>query len=148
VKSFLRLPQKPSSTPSVLEVLKLVLKPCVQNLIEKSSPPGFLRGSQDGLQYQQHGIFKIHPRALRLQLSYDDVEVMNPIGSKADVHKLGLFYYTIQNLPFTINSSMNSVFLLAVCYTSDIKKYGFQPILDPFIKEVKQLDSDNGEKLI
>jgi hypothetical protein len=42
---------------------------------------------------------------------------------------------------------MNSVFLLAVCYTTDIKKYGFQPILDPFIKEVKQLESDCGVEL-
>lgn len=128
----------------IFEVLKLVLKPHVQNLIqsEKLSTPGFLKGYQDGQQYQQHGIFKTHPHALRLQLYYDDVEVTNPIGSKAGVHKLGLFYYTIQNLPFTINSSMNSVFLLAVCYTTDIKKYGFQPILDPFIKEVKQLESD------
>ena len=107
-------------------------------------PPGFMTGYQDGQQYQQHGIFKNHPRALRLQLSYDDAEVTNPIGSKAGVHKLGLFYYTIQNLPFTVSSSMNGVFLLAVCYTSDIKKYGFQPILDPFVKKVKQLESDCG----
>ncbi len=130
----------------ILEVLKLVLKPHVQNLVqnEKLCPPGFMRGYQDGQQYQQHGIFKTHPHALRLQLFYDDVEVTNPIGSKAGVHKLGLFYYTIQNLPLTINSSMNSVFLLAVCYTTDIKKYGFQPILDPFIKEVKQLERDCG----
>ena len=42
---------------------------------------------------------------------------------------------------------MNSVFLLAVCYTSDLKKYGFQPILNPFIKEMKKLESDNGIEL-
>jgi hypothetical protein len=91
--------------------------------------------------------FKTHSKALRLQLFYDDVEVTNPLGSKTGIHKLGLFYYTIQNLPLNVNSSMNSVFLLAVCYTSDIKKYGFQPIPDPFIKEIKQLKSDSGVKL-
>lgn len=69
------------------------------------------------------------------------------VAIKAGIHKLGLFYYTIQNLPFNLNSSMNSIFILAVCYTSDIKKYGFQPILDPFIKEVKQLESDSGVML-
>ena len=130
----------------ILDVLKLVLKPHVQNLFqnEKLCPPGFMRGYRDGQQYQQHSIFKTHPQALRLQLFYDDVEVTNPIGSNAGIQKLGLFYYTIQNLPFSINTSMNSVFLLAVCYTTDIKKYGFQPILDPFVKEVKQLESDSG----
>ena len=97
----------------VLDVLKLVLKPDVQDLIdrEKTSPPGYFRGYQDGQQYQQHGIFKTHPKALRLQLFYDDEEVTNPLGSKTGIHKLGLFYYTIQNLPFNVNTSMNSVFL-------------------------------------
>lgn len=133
----------------VINVLKLVLKPGVQDLIdrEKTLPPGYLRGYRDGHQYQQHGIFKTHPNALRLQLFYDDVEVANPIGSKTGIHKLGLFYYSIQNLPFNLNSSMNSIFVLAVCYTSDIKKYGFQPILDPFIKEMEQLESDSGVEL-
>ncbi len=38
----------------ILEVLKLVLKPHVQNLVqnEKLYPPGFMRGYQDGQQYQ------------------------------------------------------------------------------------------------
>lgn len=44
---------------------------------------------------------------------------------------------------FTLNSSMNSVFVLAVSHTSDIKKYGFQPIFDAFVKEVEQLKSDS-----
>jgi hypothetical protein len=43
----------------VLDVLKLILKPDVQNLIdrEKTLPSGYLRGYQDGQQYKQHGIF-------------------------------------------------------------------------------------------
>lgn len=67
----------------VLEVLKLVLKPGVQELIdgELTSQPGYLKGYHDGQQYKQHGIFKTHPKALRLQLFYDDVEVANPLGS-------------------------------------------------------------------
>ena len=130
----------------VIEVLKLILKPGVERAINKEtkSTAGYLKSYRDGQQYQQHGIFKNYPNALRLQLFYDDVEVVNPLGSKAGIHKLGLFYYTIQNLPFHATSSMNSVFLLAACCTSDIKRYGFKPILDPFIKEVKQLESDSG----
>ena len=88
--------------------------------------------------------FKTNPNALRLQLFYDDVEVANPIGSMAGIHELGIFYYSIQNLPFTVNSSMNSIFLLAVCYASDLKAYGFEPILHHFVNEVKQLESDSG----
>ena len=133
----------------VLDVLKLVLNPKVRKLIESEEPvlPGYLKGYQDGLQYQQHEIFRNHPHALRFQLYYDDVEVTNPLGSKTGIHKLGLFYYTIQNLPRHLNSSMKSVFLLAACYTNDLKKYGFKKILDPFIDEMKKLESEAGVKL-
>ncbi len=34
-----------------------------------------------------------------IDLSYDDLETANPIGPKATVHKIGVFYFTIRNLP-------------------------------------------------
>ena len=126
----------------VIDILKFVLKPDVQILInrEKTSPPGYLKGYKDVQQYQQHGIFNAHPNALRFQLFYDDVEVENPLGSKAGIHQLGLFHYSLQNLPFNINSSINCIFLFAVCHTYDLTKYGFEPILDPFIQEMVNLE--------
>ena len=133
----------------ILEVLKLVLTPRVRELIneETQSTNGTLKGYCDGEQYKQHDLFRDHPNALRIQLYYDDVEVTNPLGSKTGVHKLGLFYYSIQNLPRRLNSSLNSVMLLAVCYASDLKKYGFEPILRPFVKEMKQMERDSGVDL-
>lgn len=134
----------------VLEVLKLILNnKKITKLIdnEAHSMPGFLRGYQDGQQYSQLGIFKEYPHAIRLQLFYDDVEVCNPIGSKAGIHKLGMFYYSIQNLPKHLNSAMQNIHLLAVCFAGDLKKYGFGPILHPFIMEMQQLESDNGVQL-
>lgn len=133
----------------VLDVLKLVLNPKLRNLIENEefASPGYLKGYQDGLQYQQHEIFRNHPHALRFQLYYDDVEVTNPLGSKTGIHKLGLFYYSIQNLPQHLNSSMSSVYLLAACYTNDLKKYGFKKILDPFLDDMKELESQAGVQL-
>ena len=95
----------------------------------------------------QHGLLIDHPKALRFQLYYDDVEVVNPIGSKTGTHKLGLFYYSIQNLPHHYNSTMNSIFVLAVFYSTDLKKYGFEPIWKLFIEEMKQLESDTGVQL-
>ncbi|XP_038063309.1 uncharacterized protein LOC119734000 [Patiria miniata] len=116
----------------VLEVLKLVLNEQVRQLVdsEKKSPQGYFIGYQDGYSAGQHGFLIDHPKALRFQLYYDDVEVVNPLGSKTGIHKLGLFYYSIQNLPHHYNSSMNSIFLLVVCYSADLKKYGFAPIFE------------------
>ena len=36
-------------------------------------------------------IFKNYPTALQLIMYYDDIEVANPLGAKAGIHKLGTF---------------------------------------------------------
>ena len=42
---------------------------------------------------------------------------------------------------------MSNIFLLASAYSVDIKKYGFEPILRPFVKEMSELESVHGMKL-
>ena len=36
-----------------------------------------------------HPLFSSHRQALQIHFYYDDVEVCNPLGSKAKIHKLG-----------------------------------------------------------
>ena len=43
----------------------------------------------DGDHFKNHKIFSVDNRALQMQLYYDEMDVCNPIGSKAGVHKLG-----------------------------------------------------------
>lgn len=43
----------------------------------------------DGELFLNSKLFQEHPCALQVQLYYDEVEVCNPIGSKAKKHKLG-----------------------------------------------------------
>ena len=45
----------------------------------------------DGLVLKQHLLFSLYNNALQILLYYDDVEVVNPIGSHRKVHKLGKF---------------------------------------------------------
>ena len=49
----------------------------------------------DGALFKENGLFQEHSNGLQIQFYYDDVEVCNPLGSKAKVHKLGnsLNYY-------------------------------------------------------
>lgn len=49
-----------------------------------------LRDFCDGSVIGKHGLFSCHVNALQILLYYDDVEVVNPIGSHRKVHKLGL----------------------------------------------------------
>ncbi|XP_044726999.1 uncharacterized protein LOC123290764 [Chrysoperla carnea] len=85
-----------------------------------------------------------YPHAIRLQLYYDELEIVNPLGSKTGVHKLGAFYYIVQNLPPHMNSELNSIHVLLLCSDADVKKYGFTQILEPFLYELKKLESDEG----
>jgi len=49
----------------------------------------------DGEQYKTSKLFEEHPCALQLQLFYDELEVCNPLGSKAKKHKLGKMKYNM-----------------------------------------------------
>ena len=53
------------------------------------SKDGLLREYCDGEAFKTHPLFTIYPNALQLMLFYDDIEVCNPLGSKARTHKLG-----------------------------------------------------------
>ena len=39
--------------------------------------------------FKEHPLYKEEPNALQIQLYYDDVEVVNPLGRNTKVHKLG-----------------------------------------------------------
>lgn len=131
---------------SIIENCKLILSnKNMRTWIEKekSSEHTFC-SFRDGSMYKNSEYFEKYPNALRINLYYDEIEVANPIGSKGGIHKIGMFYYTIQNLPYYINSSLEGIFILAIVYDIDVKKYGFKKILEPFMKELEELESDNG----
>lgn len=79
---------------------------------------------------------------------YDDVVVNNPLGSKVHPHKIGAFYFIIQNLPQYINSSLGGIHVLSLCHTADIQKYGMKAILKPFLLDLSKLESDNGVNIV
>lgn len=48
-----------------------------------------LRDFCDGSASREHSLFSSHANALQIFFYYDEVEVVNPIGSHRKVHKLG-----------------------------------------------------------
>ena len=54
---------------------------------------------------------------------------------------VGLFYYCLGNIHPSFRSKLQSILLLAVAETSLISKYGINIILDPFVEEMKELES-------
>lgn len=47
----------------------------------------------DGELFHENTLFQEDPSAFQIQLYYDEVEICNPLGSKAKKHKLGICSY-------------------------------------------------------
>lgn len=114
----------------------------VEALLQDKCRPGVLLSFSDGSRYREHYLFgNCSKLSLMLQLFYDGLGVTNPLRSQGSAHNVGVFYYTVRNLPQEFNSCFANVHLLALSYTHDIALYGFEPILDKFIAEIKELST-------
>ena len=60
---------------------------------------GFLSNICNGSIFRNHPTFRENSQSLQLILYYDDLEICNPLGKGAGLHKVGIFYYTLGNLP-------------------------------------------------
>jgi len=52
---------------------------------------------------------------------------------------IGLFYYTLGNIRPHLRSTLRAIQLIACVTCDNIKKYGFEKILQPFIDDVNTL---------
>lgn len=65
----------------------------------------------------------------RFTYFYDEFETVNPLGSKANVHKLGGLYIWFKNFPEYATSQLRNIFPVMYCYASDAKEHGFNVVL-------------------
>jgi hypothetical protein len=130
------------------ETLKTIVgNPQLKRMIdeERVQPsPNVIESFIDGNQFKHHAFFQKFPHSIRVNLYYDDIEVCNPLGANRGVYKLAMFYFTVQNFPLKFSSHLDNIYLLAICHTTDLKKYGFSKILEPFVSELKHLSSETG----
>lgn len=112
----------------------------------------------DAASYKNHPLFSQNHQALQVMLYYDDLEVCNPIGSRAKIHKVGketafllicycmhnihvgIFYYTLGNISPEFRSSTKMIQLLAVVKHSVLKSYGIDRVLQPFMDDIHALE--------
>lgn len=141
----------------------LVCFGALQVLKSHKRSDGIMEDYCDGSTYKEHSLFSSNPTALQIMLYYDDVEICNPLGSRAKVHKLGkhmtkiillyyyipffhaaLFYYTLGNIPPAYRSSLKCIQLVTVVKYNDLIKYGIDTILSPFMEDLKILEAVSG----
>ena len=79
---------------------------------------GMIADYCDGQAFQQHPLFSRDPCALQIILYYDEVEVVNPLGSKTSKHKVGnktifLYFIVLSQLNLHIpRSKQDTMYLL------------------------------------
>ena len=110
-------------------------------VLKKPKPcrPGVLYDIQDGDIYQNDKYFDEHENILALVLYHDELEVSNPLGSKAGVHKLDMYYYTIGNISPKFRSKRCAVRLFAIANANLVKKYGIDRIMQPLVYDLELL---------
>lgn len=129
----------------ILGTLKSLFKNseiCEAFLQPKQNEKGIYRDICDGSHFQSNALFSQKRHAIQIQLYYDDFETANPLGSKKGIHKLGCFYFILRNLPPKCNSVLTNIHVISLFYSQDLKKYGFDKILQPLIDDLKSLETE------
>ena len=96
----------------------------------------------DGSLFQAHPLFSLDVYALQIIAYYDDLEIVNPLGSFVKRHKLGCLFFFLANVRPQYRSTFKTIHLVAVAKTQDINVYGIDAFLTPFIEDLKELYCD------
>ena len=75
----------------------------------------------DGSLFQTHPLFSIHACGLQVIAYYDELEIVNPIGSYVCKHKLGCLFFFLANVRPQFRSTHKAIHLLAVARSQDRK---------------------------
>jgi hypothetical protein len=127
------------------ETLKLVLtQPDSWNLISRhanqcEAMQDWVDGENGRNLMKYHQNHSPHSIPLFIQFYFDEVETVNPLGSKTGVHKLGAFYCVIKNFPPAVNSSLQNIHLVALAHAVDLKKHSVDAVLQVLVDQLMQL---------
>lgn len=78
-----------------------------------------------------------------LLLYFDDVEINNPLGSHANIHKLGAVYFSLACIPYEYSSMLENIFLAQLHNSNDHKLIGNKKVFCNIIDQITDL-SKNG----
>lgn len=124
---------------------------CTELMKPHARDDEYLSDFCDGTLFKGHSLFKEDPTALQIIAYFDEVEICNPLGSYRGVHKLALFYFVLGNLHPKLRSTLKSIQLIAAVTYPNLQQYGFEKVLQPFIKDANTLSNGvhmniNGEE--
>ncbi|XP_062580359.1 uncharacterized protein LOC134242286 [Saccostrea cucullata] len=101
----------------------------------------FYSDIQTGSVYCQNVHFQQNQIALPIVLYFDDVDICNPMSKRAGTHKIGLFYYSLGNLPVSYRSRLPAIRLLAVIKRNIMNKHNINVVLERIKKDLETLST-------
>ncbi|XP_070571527.1 uncharacterized protein [Ptychodera flava] len=93
----------------------------------------------NGEAFRNHPVFQEDRRALQVIAYEDDLEVVNPLGSKVKIHKIAVFYWFLGNIHPRHRSSARHIHLMCIALTKHVKQYGIDRMVANFISGVNKL---------
>ncbi|KAE8741005.1 hypothetical protein FOCC_FOCC013474 [Frankliniella occidentalis] len=129
--------------PILSYIEKLVEHPDFEKVTDSSlfdPDENVLDSFSKGERFKKSAFFRKHPRALRLQLYFDEFDPCDAIASKAGLHKIGEFYLTFENIHSRYSSNLDFICLVALCNANTTKDVGFDVVMKPILKDLKKLE--------
>lgn len=127
--------------PFLPAIKRLLQNKQIRHCVDNPRPHGEkLISILDGQYYRAHPFFSTVRNPLAIILYYDELEIVNPLGSRT--HKLGMFYWTLANIYPEFRSTLRSINLYAIVRYSYIKKFGIDKILNNFVASLQLLQND------
>lgn len=102
---------------------------------------------RDGTVYKCHPVFSQNHNALQIIAYYDEIELCNPLGSHAKLHKLRCLFFTLGNIPAKFRSQLKCIFLVSIATLPIIQKHRIDELLNPFVRDMREL-VENKLKLV
>ncbi|XP_035994917.1 uncharacterized protein LOC118563700 [Fundulus heteroclitus] len=119
--------------PLVKRLEQLLCHPIVLAMIDEGQQQcndGFFQDFIDGDIFKSHPLFMKVPKALQLIFYTDEIELRNPLGSRANKNKLLLIYYTLGNISPKYRSRLAAIRLLAMVKSKDLSHCGIDSIFE------------------
>ncbi|XP_064638338.1 uncharacterized protein LOC135494351 [Lineus longissimus] len=96
----------------------------------------------DGSLYEMNEIFQENCHHLQIFGYVDEFTVSNPLRNKAKKYKITAVYYILGNIPPKLRSRLYVIQVACLARSIHVKKYGLEAILAPFLRDLKQLESE------
>jgi hypothetical protein len=119
----------------------------VRSYLESAQPSGEINDFKDGELWRNHPVRLKHANSKQSLVIpvfdyFDDLEVSNPLGSHAVIHKIGAKYTVIKGLQPYHNSKLENILLNTLICSSDRTSLSNSEVFDAYLTEMQDLETN------